>query len=361
MKFYNLKSPAFLVWLGFCLFGAYTFLPMFELTISDGGVFGAGAIILALLIIFPVAMLLRWLDVLDQEPLGNVIAAVVWGGLAATAAAGPANDALITLLSSIVTESSGWQAAVIAPATEELLKVLVVVLLVIGVRKDIHGVMDGVIYGAFAGLGFEVIENLMYYFNWLQAGLEQGYGPESGLEVLAARTYFALSGSHIAWTAVLGGAVLYAVHYTNEPLSRRLWVLGGGLAIAGVLHAFWNSPILEDLPDGLYILKGLPTIVTFIALLQWTSKYEEQLLARALKSLPAGIVRPSEGSTLVNPIKRIGIALRSLRMSAEDRKHLNHLRTAQLALVRAVILEYPKTTVGARIKAVRVARQVHKL
>jgi RsiW-degrading membrane proteinase PrsW (M82 family) len=356
MKFYNWKSPAFLVWLGFCLFGAYTFLPMFELTLADGGVFGAGAIILALLIVFPVAMLLRWFDVLDQEPLGNVIAAIVWGGLAATAAAGPANDALVTLLSGVVTESSGWQAAVIAPATEELLKVLVVVLLVIGVRKDIHGVMDGVIYGAFAGLGFEVVENLMYYFNWLQAGLEQGYGPESGLEVLAARTYFALSGSHIAWTAVLGGAVLYAVHYSNESLSRRLWVLGGGLAVAGVLHAFWNSPVLEDLPDGLYILKGLPTIVTFIALLQWTSKHEEQLLARALKSIPKGLVRPGEGASLVNPIKRVGFAVRSLRASAEERKQLNRLRAAQLALVRAVILEYPNTTISARIRAVRAAR-----
>jgi RsiW-degrading membrane proteinase PrsW (M82 family) len=360
MKFYNWKSPAFLVWLGFCLFGAYTFLPMFELTLADGGVYGAGAIILALLIIFPVAMLLRWFDVLDQEPLGNVIAAIVWGGLAATAAAGPANDALVTLLSGVVTETSGWQAAVIAPATEELLKVLVVVLLVIGVRKDIHGVMDGVIYGAFAGLGFEVVENLMYYFNWLQAGLEQGYGPESGLEVLAARTYFALSGSHIAWTAVLGGAALYAVHYSNESLSRRLWVLGGGLAVSGVLHAFWNSPVLEDLPDALYILKGLPTIVTFIALLQWTSKHEEQLLARALKTLPAGLIRAGEGSALVNPWKRIKIALHSLRLSAEDRRHMNRLRTAQLALVRAAILDYPKSIVGARVKAVRSARQGHR-
>lgn len=356
MKFYTWKSPAFLVWLGFCVFGAYTFLPMFELTLSDGGVFGAGAIILALLIIFPVAMLLRWFDVLDQEPLGNVIAAILWGGFAATAAAGPANDALVTLLSGVVTEASGWQAAVIAPATEELLKVLVVVLLVIGVRKDIHGIMDGVIYGAFAGLGFEVVENLMYYFNWLQAGLEQGYGPESGLEVLAARTYFALSGSHIAWTAVLGGAVLYAVHYSNESISRRLWVLGGGLAVAGVLHAFWNSPVLEDLPDALYIIKGLPTIVTFIALLQWTSKHEEQLLARAMRSIPKGLVRPGEGASLVNPIKRVGVAVRSLRASAEERKQQHRLRAAQLALVRAVILEYPRTTISARIRAVRVAR-----
>jgi hypothetical protein len=137
-------------------------------------------------------------------------------------------------------------------------------------------------------------------------------------------------------------------------------VLGGGLAISGVLHAFWNSPVLEDLPDALYILKGLPTIVTFIALLQWTSKHEEQLLARALKTLPAGLIRAGEGSALVNPWKRIKVALHSLRLSAEDRRQVNRLRTAQLALVRAIILEYPKSIVSARVKAVRAARQGHK-
>lgn len=356
MTFFSIKSPAFWVWFVFCAFGVFHNAPLITLSISDGGIYGAGALLFAGLIVFPITMFLRWLDVLDQEPMQNVLAALIWGGLAATAAAAFANDALVSLLGNVVSEDSGWQAAVIAPATEEILKVLVVVLLIVGARKDIHGIMDGVIYGAFAGLGFEVVENLLYYFNWLQAGIEQGAGPTSGLDVLAARTYFALTGSHVAWTALVGAVVLYAAHYTREPLLRRVGVLCGGLLAAGVLHASWNSPLLEELPDTLYILRGLPTLLTFLFLLGWTASHENELLIKVTKTLPKGLISNKEGQDLVGPLQRLRQAASRMRMPEKQRKQAIGLRNAQLALVRAVILDYPKSVVAARIRAVKASR-----
>jgi RsiW-degrading membrane proteinase PrsW (M82 family) len=353
-SFFRRNNLAVWVWGVFCFLGAADFLEVIEFAIASGQTFGMAAIAVSLFLGISVIWLLRWLDVLDQEPLGNVVAVVLWGGLAAIYVAGPANDALGLLIGSVVTESSGWLWAIVAPINEELLKVLGVALIIVACRKDIHGVMDGVFYGAMAGLGFEVVENIYYYANALQAA--GGTEITAGIDLLALRTYYAFASSHMAFTAIAGAGLAYAAT-ASVSTTRKVLVATGLLLTAGVLHGFWNSPIFQELGDSpLYILRGVPALVVLVAVLMWVSKHEVTLALATAKKLPKGLVLKEEVSGLVNPARRIAAAIKRTRMPARERKRQIQLRNAQLAVLRAVMLGYEKRIVDARIKAVRVYR-----
>jgi len=353
-SFFRRNNLAVWVWGVFCFLGAADFLDVIEFAISSGQTFGMAAIAVSLFLGISVIWLLRWLDVLDQEPLGNVVAVVLWGGLAAIYVAGPANDALGLLIGSVVTESSGWLWAIVAPINEELLKVLGVALIIVACRKDIHGVMDGVFYGAMAGLGFEVVENIYYYASALQAA--GGTEITAGIDLLALRTYYAFASSHMAFTAIAGAGLAYAAT-ASATTTRKVLVASGLMITAGVLHGFWNSPIFQELGDSpLYILRGVPALLVLVAVLMWVSKHEVTLALSVAKRLPKGLILKEEIPGLVNPLRRVASAVKRTRLPARERKRQIQLRNAQLAVLRAVMLGYEQKIVDARIKAVRVYR-----
>jgi len=353
-SFFRRNNVAMWVWGVFCLLGAVELAQYIQSAISVGQEYVFAAIAISLFLAISVVWLLRWLDVLDQEPIGNVVATLLWGGLAACYVAGYANDALIVLIGSVVTESSGWQGAVVAPITEETLKVLGVALIIVACRRDIHGVMDGVIYGAMAGLGFEVVENTWYYLGALYAA--DGAAASAGLDLLAVRTYYAIASSHMAFTAIAGAGLAYAATAVASP-ARKIFVAAGLLLTAGLLHAFWNSPLFQELGESpLYILRGTPAVVVLLVVLVWVSKHEAALGLSAAKLLPKGTVLQEEIPSLVDPLRRVAAAIRRLRLPAQERKRQVQLRNAQLAALRAVMLGYEKRVVDARIKSVRVYR-----
>lgn len=353
-SFFRRNNVAMWVWGVFCFLGAVELGQYIQSAISISQGFVFAAITISLFLAISVVWLLRWLDALDQEPIGNIVATLLWGGLAACYVAGYANSSLVTLIGGLVTESSGWQAAVVAPITEETLKVLGVALVIVACRKDIHGVMDGVVYGAMAGLGFEVGENIFYYLNALYAA--EGASASAGLDLLAERTYYAIASSHMAFTAIAGAGLAYAATAVASP-ARKIFVVAGLLLTAGLLHAFWNSPLFQELYESpLYILRGAPAALVLLVVLVWVSKHEATLALSAAKLLPKGTVLNEEVPALVDPLRRIAAAIRRLRLPAQERKRQIQLRNAQLAALRAVMLGYEKKVVDARIKSVRVYR-----
>jgi hypothetical protein len=205
-----------------------------------------------------------------------------------------------------------------------------------------------------AGLGFEVVENIYYYANALQAA--GGTEITAGIDLLALRTYYAFASSHMAFTAIAGAGLAYAAT-ASVTTTRKVLVATGLMLTAGVLHGFWNSPIFQELGDSpLYILRGVPALVALVAVLMWVSKHEVTLALATAKKLPKGLVLKEEVPGLVNPVSRIAAAIKRTRMPARERKRQIQLRNAQLAVLRAVMLGYEKKIVDARIKAVRVYR-----
>ena len=71
-----------------------------------------------------------------------------------------------------------WAAAIVAPVDEELYKGAGLVIIYLMARSEFDSVMDGLVYGAMIGLGFQVVENVQYFM--LAAGESGGRAGRSG-------------------------------------------------------------------------------------------------------------------------------------------------------------------------------------
>src|SRR5919206_300842 len=136
----------------------------------------------ALLVVYaaPVFVLIYLLDLYEREPLPIVVAAFLWGAIAATQLAGLANAGWGLVVARIGGPefASRWTAALTAPVVEETLKGIGVVLVFLIARDQVDDVMDGFVYGAICGLGFAVVEDVFYFvgvFGGSIAGVLQGF------------------------------------------------------------------------------------------------------------------------------------------------------------------------------------------
>ena len=179
---------------------------------------------LGLVPIFIVAPVLWWLDRVEPEPLASRIHAFLWGGFVAGTVSALVNTVVA------ITLSPTWAAVASAPTVEEAMKGLGVLWAVR--RKEIDGVMDGIVYAGWVALGFAVVEDISYF------ATAQG----EGLGVLAATfivraliTPFA----HPLFTAWIGLAIGTAVA-RNKPVALYG---AGGWVVAAAFHAMWNGSL----------------------------------------------------------------------------------------------------------------------
>ena len=124
--------------------------------------------------------------------------------------------------------SSTWQSP--RHVVEELGKGLFLVAVVIFRRAELHGPLDGIVYGALVGIGFAFVEDIIYYLQSLESG-------QLGV------TFF-LRGimgpfAHPLFTAATGLGIGIAVA-TRRPAVRSLASILGFLA-AVAMHAIWNG------------------------------------------------------------------------------------------------------------------------
>ena len=264
-------------------------------------VLGLGALVLGVLIVlsggpiptlittllaaisFPLLILvLFWLDRYEPEPVRYRLAAIGWGGVVAVALSLVAEQ----LLFAVPGTTTFIETAIIAPIVEEAGKGLFLVVVVIFRRAQIHGLLDGLIYGSLVGVGFAFVEDIVYYLSSLQAGL-------------LPMTFF-LRGvmgpfAHPLFTAALGIGVGIAVT-TRRPLLRLLAPILGYLA-AVVMHGIWNGSTFWG-GDGFFLAYAtimLPLLAVVLAVGIWARSREGKMLAAALQqTVPLGWIRPEE-------------------------------------------------------------------
>jgi protease PrsW len=232
---------------------------------------------------FPVLILvLFWLDRYEPEPARYRLAALGWGGVAAVVLSLVAEQLLFALPGT----STFIETAVIAPIVEEAGKGLFLVIVVIFRRAQIHGLLDGLIYGALVGVGFAFVEDIVYYLSSLESG--------------ALGVTFFLRGimgpfAHPLFTAALGIGVGIAVT-TRRPLLRVLAPILGYLA-AVAMHGIWNGSTFWG-GDGFFFAYGvimLPLLAVMLAVGIWARSREGKMLASALQQLvPLGWIHPEE-------------------------------------------------------------------
>ena len=203
----------------------------------------------------PVVVVVYLLDLYEREPVPLLVAAFVWGAVAATtlSAIGNAGWGLAVARIGGPEFAARWTAALTAPFVEEILKGCGVVLIYLIARDEVDDVMDGFVYGAICGLGFAIVEDVFYFmavFGGEPAGVLQGFW----LRVVAGGLY-----GHVLYTGIVGMAVGVVVsRRAVEPLRRRLAVAAGlcVLAVRGTLPV--ELAAAHPLPGRALVGLGLP-------------------------------------------------------------------------------------------------------
>jgi RsiW-degrading membrane proteinase PrsW (M82 family) len=240
------------------------------------------ATVLFVLYAVPFVAVVRSLDYFEREPPLLLVAALGWGALTATAAAVRGDSAVHDLLAKLVSPSfaASWGPAVAGPTVEELAKILGVVVTVLVARAQINSVIDGVVYGACVGLGFQVVEDIGYALNAVAlAGHGDSVKPVIGTFLL--RGFLGGLWSHTLFSALAGSGIAYAALHHDHPWWKRWGAAIGALAGAWLFHFCWNSPLLADGFGyggagvlAALLIKGIPALLLVTLLVRRASRRE---------------------------------------------------------------------------------------
>jgi protease PrsW len=270
-----LQLPAFWVLAGILLCGAVRLIGLWSSPLQRFPAATLTAIVLFALYAVPFWMFIASMDFLEREPPLLMATAFAWGAMVAATVAMPGNRAMLGLLAKVASPdyAASWGPAVVSPIIEELLKVLGIVMIVLVSRKQINSVLDGMVYGALIGLGFQVVENVFYAINAVE--LANG-GDQVGPVVTTffLRGFLAGLWSHTLYGAVAGAGIAWFLMRTDRSLAARVLGLAGGIGLAWAIHSIWNSPWLMDgfgrggwgVLIGL-LVKGLPALFMVLAVL----------------------------------------------------------------------------------------------
>jgi RsiW-degrading membrane proteinase PrsW (M82 family) len=288
---HSVQLPAFWLLVGLLLMGAWQLAGALRTGAAAYPLATTVAVLLFAAYTVPFVLVVRSLDYFEREPPHLVLAAFGWGGLVATSVAVPANAAAHDLVAKLASPALaiGWGPALTGPSLEEPVKVLGVVVIVLIAGAQMNSVVDGFVYGAFVGLGFQVVEDVMYAVN---AVAQAGHGDRVGPVVVVFLLRGFLSGlwSHTLFSALAGAGVGYLVLHRNR---RGLGVAGAALAGAWGFHALWNSPWFADglgygTPGVLagLLAKGVPALLVVLTLVRSAGRREAGYYLRRLVGEP---------------------------------------------------------------------------
>ena len=188
-------------------------------------------------------------DRYDPEPWWALLGVFAWGALFATGVSAVVNTyggELVAELTGDAKTGELYSLAISAPVFEELFKGLAIFGMVVFLRREFDGVVDGIIYGTFAAIGFAATENMIYY---ARADLAQVVLHKEN----ALSDIFVLRGVLTPWlhplfTSMTG--IGFGLARESHESWKKFVFPAGGYVVAVLLHSWWN---------------GLPTITAQLA------------------------------------------------------------------------------------------------
>jgi RsiW-degrading membrane proteinase PrsW (M82 family) len=178
-----------------------------------------------------------WVDRYEKEPKALLGAAFFWGVVIAAGGAFIINTLFgvgIYIFTNSEAAADFGTTSIVAPFVEEILKGLAVGIVFLMFRKEFDSVLDGIIYGGIAGLGFAATENTLYIFR--NGYLEGGWG---GLFLLVFIRVFVVGWMHAFFTAFTG--IGFAIARLNKNMLIKIAAPFIGLGVAITVHAFHNT------------------------------------------------------------------------------------------------------------------------
>jgi RsiW-degrading membrane proteinase PrsW (M82 family) len=329
--------------------------------VDIGAVALAIGIVLAVLPVPLYIMLALWVDRFEPEPFGVLASAFLWGATGAVFIAFVLN----TIGTLIVDDQLGSTAAEIyggsisAPVVEETAKAAIIWLIYWRRRAEFDGIVDGIVYAIMVGIGFAMVENIIYYG---QGAVELG--------ITGALATFILRGlmspfAHPLFTSMTG------IGFGIASRSPRRWVRIVaplvGLFFAIVLHSLWNTAATTGLFFGVYLLIMVPLAVVLLIII-WIARYREgQIIGKSLQPyVGVGLLTEAEVEQLSKgPTRRATEKWVKLRYGNDARDRLRRFYEAatELAYLRHRMergLQLPKGADAAEIEK-RLMARVHEL
>jgi protease PrsW len=257
---------------------------------------------------------IRQVDYNEREPWRLVLVAAGWGAVVATTLALVFESLWSFTIDAGLIPGPGQAVATAFNAAlfEEVPKGLAVLLLFLVMRNEFDDVVDGIVYGAAVGLGFNFMETVVY----MSVG---------GLPQFFIRQVLGLFLGHATYTALIGAGIGVARQVPGT--GRKVLVVACGFIAAIAAHFTWDAwlwyfphpsdPALLLLSIPLqYLAMTGPFFLAVMALFMLGLRaegraLEEQLAAEA--ALPGGGVLPGEVAMLASPWRRIDARFRALR------------------------------------------------
>jgi len=179
-----------------------------------------------------------WLDRYDREPIWMVALTFFWGAFGGAGLSLLGNTSLHLLIAGLLgAEHAEWMGPVlVAPIIEEPTKAAV--LLLVAMSRHFDNTTDGFVYGAAAGLGFGMTENMLYFYQVSQvAGFDPLQGIASWLGTVTIRTFYSAV-MHATASSLIGAAIGWS-RFRSRPV--KLLTIPLGLLAAMGMHALWNG------------------------------------------------------------------------------------------------------------------------
>lgn len=271
-------------------------------------------------------LVVRRMDRNEKEPWRLVLVAAAWGAIVATSLVIWGESLWDATAQHTLVPGPGLDASIAFSAGlfEELAKGAAVVLLFLVMRDDFDDVVDGIVYGAAVGLGFNFLESIAYMTDLYSIFQPEGFGWEAAGFQWYGRQVLGLFFGHATYTAFIG-AGLGVARQLPHARQKALAILSGFLiAIAG--HFSWDAwatffPIdtsvfgLVEIHLRTLIMTG-PFTAALIALLLFGIRYEAMGLVDQFRKEAAsgsGTILMDEVPVLASPWHRLKQRLLALR------------------------------------------------
>ncbi|MGA7909966.1 MAG: PrsW family glutamic-type intramembrane protease [Candidatus Dormiibacterota bacterium] len=311
---------------------------------------GSGVAAICVLVCLPTTgfglLVVRRMDRNEKEPWRLVLVAAAWGAIVATSLVIWGETIWEATAQRSLVPGPGLDAstAFMAGVLEELAKGSAVVLLFLVMRDDFDDVVDGIVYGAAVGLGFNFMESITYMTNLYAIFQPEGIGGYAAGFQWYARQVLGLFFGHATYTAFIGAGIGIARQLPS--VRQKGFAIASGFIVAIAAHFSWDAwltffPIqstlfgLVEIHLRTLIMTG-PFTAAIIALLIFGVRFEGQNLLDQLRKEAAdgrGAILPDEVPVLASPWQRLKQRLRALNHGG-PRAYLEtaRLQSAQLDL-----------------------------